>query len=84
MEDILFNWLTDMGFRKIDLVFMVILFWVRRNDIKAIRALRAKYERLNTLVSNHAWIIRLKLGVQTIRQHREGDFEIVEAIDEVE
>lgn len=44
--------------------------------------LSGKFHLLNRLASNHAWIIRLKLGVTTIRQHRNGDFEIVDPLNE--
>lgn len=47
-----------------------------------IAKLTGKYHQLNRLASNHAWIIRLKLGVTTIKQHRLGDFEIVEPLNE--
>lgn len=45
-------------------------------------ALAARYHLLNRLASNHAWIMRLKLGVTTIRHHRNGDFEIVEPLND--
>ena len=43
-----------------------------------------KYQLLNTLISNHAWIIFLKLGVKTIRNHRSKDIEIIDPLNEIE
>ena len=44
--------------------------------------LGGKYHLLNRLASNHAWIIKLKLGITTIRHHRTGDIEIVEPLND--
>jgi len=80
----LLNWFSSIGARPLDLLFIAILFFVRRNDVRRIEALRAKYELLNTGFSNHAWIIYLKLKVKTIRKHRSGDIELVNPIDTIE
>jgi hypothetical protein len=80
----LLNWFASIGARPLDLLFIGILYVVRRNDVGKIRWLRAKYELLNTGFSNHAWIIHLRLGVKSIKKHRSGDIELVSAIDEIE
>ena len=82
--DQLMTWLLSIGARPLDLLFIAILYAVRRNDVKRMVWLRDKYELLNTGFSNHAWIIYLKLGVKTIRRHRNGDIELISAIDEIE
>jgi len=78
------NWLLSIGARPLDLLFIAILYVVRRNDVGKIRWLRAKYELLNTGFSNHAWIIHLRLGVKSIKKHRDGHIELVSAIEEIE
>jgi len=83
IEQIL-SWLSSIGGRPIDLLFAAILFYVRWHDLKEIRLLRAKYELLNTLISNIGWIIRLTLGINAIKHHRSGDIEIVTAIDGID
>ena len=80
----LLNWLSSIGARPLDLLFIVVLYVVRRNDVGKIRWLRAKYELLNTGFSNHAWIIYLKLGVKSIKKHRSGDIELINPIDVIE
>lgn len=78
------NLLTDTGLRKIDALFIVIIYYVRRHDMKVVIALKAKYELLNTLISNIGWIIRLTQGITAIKHHRSGDIEIVTAIDGID
>jgi hypothetical protein len=46
--------------------------------------LSAKYQLVNACLISHSWVIRLKLGVKTIKAHRSGDFELVQPIDEIE
>lgn len=46
--------------------------------------LKEKYQLLNTAIATHGWVIKLKLGVTTIRRHRNGDIELVDAINEIE
>jgi len=52
--------------------------------MKLMVSLRAKYELLNTLISNIGWIIRLTQGITAIKHHRSGDIEIVTAIDGID
>jgi len=78
------NWLTSIGGRPLDAVFIVILYFVRKRDMTEIKLLREKYQLLNTAISNIGWIIRLKLGVKVFKQHRSGDIEIVQAIDGID
>jgi len=84
MEEMFLNLLTDTGLRKIDALFIVIIYYVRRHDMKVVIALKAKYELLNTLISNIGWIIRLTQGITAIKHHRSGDIEIVTAIDGID
>lgn len=87
MFDIFEKLLIDIGASGTDLILLIIMgvaLEVRRRDLKKIEALRAKYELLNTLASNHAWIIRLKLGVSTIKNHRAGDVEIINPINDLD
>ncbi len=83
LEQIL-NWFVSIGARPLDALFIAILFLVRLNDLREIKALRAKVELLNTGHAVHAWIIHLKLNVKTIKRHRSGDYELVSPIDEIE
>ncbi len=85
------DFLTSMGARPFDIVFIVaavIALRVRHNDLKEVKADRErlweKYELVNDGLLSHAWIIRLKLGVKTLKKHRSGDVELVQPIDEIE
>jgi hypothetical protein len=49
--------------------------WIR------IQALSGKYHQLDKLILVHAWIINIKLGRMTVKQHRNGDYEIVEPMN---
>ena len=46
--------------------------------------LKDKYQILNTGLSTHAFIILIKLGIKTVKHHRNGDIELVNAIDYIE
>lgn len=59
------------------LIASQVLAWIK------IGFLSGKLQLLNTGHSAHAWILRLRLGITTIKQHRSGDFELVQPIDEV-
>ena len=78
------TWLLAIGARPIDILFIVILYMVRQRDIKAIKSLYDKYNLLNAGLITHAWVIRLKLGVKTLKKHRSGDVELVQPIDEID
>ena len=80
----LLNWFLSIGARPIDLLFIAILYFVRLKDIKRIEKLMVWYQLLNTGLATHGWIIKLKLGVTTIRRHRNGDIELVDAINEID
>ena len=46
--------------------------------------LSGKYHLLNAALITHEWVIRLKLGVKTLKKHRSGDVELVQPIDEID
>jgi len=84
VEEIFLSLLTETGFRKVDALFIIIIYYIRRHDMKVVIALRDKYNLLNTLIANIGWIIRLTQGITAIKHHRSGDIEIVTAIDGID
>lgn len=40
-----------------------------------------KFSQLDKLALVHSWILHLKLGVKTVKQHRNNDYEIINPID---
>lgn len=60
------------------LILSNVYLWVK------VVKLSTKYHLLNAAINSHAWVIRLKLGVRTLKIHRSGDVELVQPIDEIE
>ena len=46
--------------------------------------LSGKYHQIDKMVLLHSWIIRIKLKVTTFKIHRNGDYEILDPINEDE
>ena len=80
MWDLIVTNLEALGASPFDSFIVIALIGLYLQN----KRLREKYQLLNTLASNHAWIIRLKLGVSTIKHHRSGDIEIENAINDIE
>ena len=79
----LWNWFTGnlvaLGASPFDLLLVLALIGSYFQN----KWLKDKYQLLNTGLATHGWIIKLKLGVTTIRRHRNGDIELVDAINEI-
>ena len=76
-----------MAFLKATTVDQLIIYLLVLSNIAQLAKtskLTGQYNLLNAGLISHAWIIRLKLGVTTIKQHRSGDVELVQPIDDVE
>ena len=80
----LWNWFTGnlvaLGASPFDLLLVLALIGSYFQN----KWLKDKYQLLNTGLATHGWIIKLKLGVTTIRRHRNGDIELVDAINEID
>jgi len=82
--DVLLNWFLGiqqaLGASTFDTFLVIALIGSYLQN----KWLKEKYQLLNTGLATHGWIIKLKLGVTTIRRHRNGDIELVDAINEIE
>ena len=80
----LWGWLVDTFQLLGASVFDVFLVLALIGSYFQNKWLKDKYQLLNTGLSVHGWIIRLKLGVTTIRHHRNGDIELVNPINDLD
>jgi hypothetical protein len=75
------EWLIGIGARPIDLVFIFILVSVRWHDMREIKRLRHMVTQHDKLILVQAWLLKIKLGINTVNVHRTGDYEIVNPLN---
>lgn len=84
--------LFDMHGERIVLIMLIIAViylakWVHfsnKKHIEEIKRLEKKYRTLDKLIIYHAVVIRIKLGIRTVKIHRTGDYEILNPIDMID
>ncbi len=86
MLEAAFNWIMTNG-TMADLIILTMgipVAWLALANRKSNRLMTEKYHKIDKLVLVHSWIIHLKLGVKTVKHHRDGDHEIINPIDIIE
>jgi len=86
MFEAAFNWIMTNG-TLADLIIIAMgvpVAWLAITNRKSNRSLTDKYHQIDKLTLVHSWIINLKLGVKTVKQHRNGDYEIANPIDVID
>lgn len=81
IPDYITQWLISIGARPIDLVFIFILVAVRFYDLREIKSYKHQVHQLDKLVLVQGWILKIKLGIDTVKIHRSGDYEIVSPLN---
>ena len=80
------NWIIANG-NVVDLILLLMgipVAWQAMNNRKINKLNTHRFHQLDKLTLVHSWIINLKLGVKTVKTHRNGDYEIVNPIDVID